>query len=304
MTQRTFCAQISEQIGDPIIGLAPHAGTWIMLENTDPWEWSAVLNNRLPDPVQRWYADTANNYATNHTIAIFIRQHLKPLDRIRCFVAITEEHREALYRFEFQHYEELLDLDLAAIRAGHPQYEHYRTDKPIYLICTNGKHDACCAKFGMPVQKEAARLCGDQVWHCSHIGHDHFAANLLSFPHGVFYSRVRVPDVAPLLEADRAGKLYLPKVRGRTKYTNVVQAAEILLRQRTQQVELTNLRLLEVTSTGENTTTVCMQARSGVTYTLVLHHRLHTITPPPCTCTNEARNYRFDFTLQSMHEER
>jgi hypothetical protein len=273
-----------------------------MLEYTEPWEWSAVLNNRLPEPVRNWYAEIANNYATYHTIAIFIRQHLQPLTKIRCFVGVTDEEREALYLFEFERYEELLDLDLPAIRAGAAEYDQYKTEEPIYLICTNGKHDACCAKFGMPVQKEAARLYGDRVWHCSHIGGDQFAANMLCFPHGVFYSRVRAVDVAALIEADRAGHFYLEKARGRTKYANVVQAAEILLRQRIERTDLDALRLLAVESTGEETSVVRMLSKEGECYTLHMHHRLTMVTPPACACQNEARNYRFDFQLQALEQ--
>ena len=56
---------------------------------------------------------------------------------------------------------------------------------PLVLVCTNGRHDPCCATFGRPlarVLREGAQR--DDVWECSHIGGDRFAANIVILPEG------------------------------------------------------------------------------------------------------------------------
>ena len=41
--------------------------------------------------------------------------------------------------------------------ASHPRAE--RTDAPLFMVCTHGNHDKCCAKFGIPVFREAEEDC-------------------------------------------------------------------------------------------------------------------------------------------------
>ena len=44
----------------------------------------------------------------------------------------------------------LLDLDLDALAAGGPLGIGRPVDHPIYLVCTHGRHDICCADKGRP----------------------------------------------------------------------------------------------------------------------------------------------------------
>jgi hypothetical protein len=68
------------------------------------------------------------------------------------------------------------------------------------------------------------------LWECSHIGGDRFAANLLCFPHGLYFGHV-TPVVAPrIADLYRAGRIDLEHYRGRPAYPFAVQAAEWFLR--------------------------------------------------------------------------
>ena len=43
-------------------------------------------------------------------------------------------------------------------------------DEPYVLVCTNGRHDACCATFGRPIVRALRRSrWADRVWECSHM---------------------------------------------------------------------------------------------------------------------------------------
>ena len=72
--------------------------------------------------------------------------------------------------------------DLPIVGEADPWLPHR---DPLVLVCTNGRHDPCCATFGRPlarVLREGARR--DDVWECSHIGGDRFAANIVILPEG------------------------------------------------------------------------------------------------------------------------
>ena len=102
---------------------------------------------------------------------------------------------------------------------------------PLLLVCTHGKHDACCAKYGLPVY-EAMRDLVDEgwLWQCSHVGGDRFAGNVVCLPEGVYYGRVGAGDALALVEEHLAGRVQLDLYRGRSCYSFRVQAAERAVR--------------------------------------------------------------------------
>lgn len=228
VSRKTFCAQMSRENHEPYIGTAARVDTWLLIEYTEAWEMKAVEQSKLSSQVKHWLHEQAIH--TQHLFPAFIRQHYRPLKDITCFVCIVRENRPGLYRFTLQDYDALLSLDLAALAAGDTHYDQYRYNEPLYLICTHGKHDMCCAKYGMPIYHEFTRLAGRQAWQCSHLGGDRFAANIVCLPQSIYYGRITVPDVEILLNLHRQQQLYLEKCRGRTCYTPLEQAAELLLR--------------------------------------------------------------------------
>ena len=51
-------------------------------------------------------------------------------------------------------------------------------ERPAYLVCTHGGHDACCALRGRPLARALPAPGPADVWECSHLGGDRFAANV------------------------------------------------------------------------------------------------------------------------------
>ena len=68
--------------------------------------------------------------------------------------------------------------------AGDPKYQKYVSDARLYLVCTNGNRDKCCAKFGQPVYEQVARDVGESAWQTTHIGGHRFAATIMLLPTG------------------------------------------------------------------------------------------------------------------------
>jgi hypothetical protein len=56
---------------------------------------------------------------------------------------------------------------------------------PEVLVCTHGRRDACCGRWGTLLHAEvAARWAGVRTWRCSHTGGHRFAPTGLTFPDG------------------------------------------------------------------------------------------------------------------------
>jgi hypothetical protein len=92
-------------------------------------------------------------------------------------------------------------------------------------VCAHGSHDACCAVRGRPVAAALTRLRPDDVWECSHVGGDRFAANVLVVPSGVLYGSVRVDELPALVAATDGGQLLSQPLRGKIGLVPEAQAA-------------------------------------------------------------------------------
>ena len=76
-----------------------------------------------------------------------------------------------------------------------------RREQRLILVCTNGRHDQCCANRGRPLVRALRETrWADQLWECSHIGGDRFAANVVVLPDSIYFGRVEPESAVPLLE--------------------------------------------------------------------------------------------------------
>jgi hypothetical protein len=96
---------------------------------------------------------------------------------------------------------------------------------PTYLVCTHGSHDACCALRGRPLARTLPAPGPADVWECSHLGGDRFAANLLVLPHGFYYAQVP-GDGAEIVTAHGRRQVALRWLRGRAGLPPAAQAAQ------------------------------------------------------------------------------
>jgi hypothetical protein len=104
-------------------------------------------------------------------------------------------------------------------------------ETPVFLACTHGKHDRCCARYGRPLfDALSEQLDEEWAWQCTHVGGDRFAGNAVFLPHGLYYGRVERDDVPALVDEHLAGRISLAHYRGRSCWTFAVQAAERRIR--------------------------------------------------------------------------
>ena len=114
----------------------------------------------------------------------------------------------------------------------------WQTD-PFFVICTNGKKDKCCAKFGFPVFKFFESFNADvNVWECTHVGGDRFAANVVAMPFGIYYGHVAVEDVGHIMVRTLLRKIYKNRFRGLSRRSFYEQAIECHLREYLQNYDI------------------------------------------------------------------
>ena len=246
MAEALPCATLSRALEEPLYGTASVVRGWVLLEQPGPWGVDAVTESRLDRDLARALQRAA---AAAHLRLLLIRRPGRPGgpgDRrgglpvhrgasqpSTCFVAHTSRRERWLERRRLDDPAELLELDMAKVVAGErPRFGEEATE-PVYLACTNGRHDRCCATYGRPLALALQASHGELVWESSHVGGDRFAGNLVCLPDGHYFGRVGPADAERVVGLHRKGTIDLDHWRGCCIDPPVVQAAEWFARHRT-----------------------------------------------------------------------
>lgn len=248
-------------------GTAVHAHVWFLLQYDGPWQARATSDNRLPQPVKDWLAEQLDQVGNGRLQ--FIRQQPKP-DGIAFFVAIADDTNPRLYRFNLASYDDLLAIDVMGVVNGRSTFDSHLTTRPLYLICTNGKRDRCCARFGGAVYRAMAELVGPAIWQTTHLGGHRFAPTGLAFPQGVSYGRLQPDTLLDFVTAIQKNQIPLDNLRGRVGYTAVVQRAEHDLRRITNQFQANAFHLLQTSQEGDVTAVQFSDNHSGLIHQIRL----------------------------------
>ena len=223
MTERgPFCADLSRENDEPLGATASRIDHWFLIEYRGLWTRDALPGSGLSDQVKQHLREQVA--AVSHGRLLFIRRpDRRRRPELLAFAARSIPGEESLTRLEFEAYDELRGIEL---RSGDP------CDHPLFLACTHGKHDPCCARYGRPLY-EALRdeLDPEWAWQVTHIGGDRFAGNLVCLPEGLYYGRVDREAAGSVLDEHFARRLLLEHYRGRSIYTFPVQAAERSIRE-------------------------------------------------------------------------
>jgi len=134
-------------------------------------------------------------------------------------------------------YENVAIGDIAETLAGYlgglPDVKYQRSEPggSFLFLCTHGKRDNCCAKFGQPIISELERVALERqfhlnVWECSHIGADRLAATGVTFPTNFMYGRMRVENIPQIVDSLIDELPYPPCFRGRLGTGALDQVAE------------------------------------------------------------------------------
>jgi hypothetical protein len=251
---RPFCSDESRENHEPLFATASRIDHWLLVEYRSLWSHDAFAGSGLSEQVKAHLRE--QQAARRRTRLLFIRSRgRRGVPGLLAYTATSREGAEELRRVSFDDYRELLDVDLAG-GAGE-LLEH-----PLLLVCTHGKHDPCCARYGRPLYDALAdELEPEWVWQCTHVGGDRFAGNLVCLPHGLYYGRLGRSSAAAVLDELLANRVYPDPYRGRSCYSFAVQAAERAVRLDTGLLGLDDLRLIAAHRRDDAAWTVAIAAR-------------------------------------------
>ncbi|HEX8459571.1 MAG TPA: sucrase ferredoxin [Pyrinomonadaceae bacterium] len=265
-----YCSELARASREHSFGTASVGLIWLLVEYREAWGAHALADSALSAQLKRHLENLCRSIPRMRLL--FIKQERANARPLRCFVVRCRELAPTVEQFELNTYEDLLQLDQAALVEDASHAGGARVNAPLYLVCTHGKRDKCCAKFGYALYKSlrATDADGDgigaNVWQSSHVGGDRFAANLVCFPHGLFYAHVTAEAGGRIIEAYERGQLLLEGYRGRACYSYPVQAAEFFIRTETYLNALGALRYRRHERTADNlwrVTFVETQAATG-----------------------------------------
>jgi hypothetical protein len=232
---------------EPLAGTAPTDGTFLLVEYAGAWGRNAVADSGLPDLV-RAYLQTLDGVRVQ-----LIRRHGGAADGgVRIFAAHLGTDESWVETTVLDSLDDLCSLDLTALGAGvRPGLTPY-TD-PLWLVCTNGRRDLCCAKQGRPVAGALAAEWPEQTWETNHLGGHRFAATMLALPSGYCLGRLDVESAVASCRALASGTIDDAVTRGRAGQSAAAQVAELAVRRETGLWAIDDAR---VVSTAGATTTV------------------------------------------------
>ena len=249
-TRRMFCSAISRERDESLVATASRIDHWILVEYRGPWHRDVIGTSLLSEELKTHLR--AQLAELPHARLLFVRQ---PERRARTgrlvFFGTSTTREERLFELEVEHQDDLRAFDFVTALAGTSSVAS-SVAGPLFVVCTHGKRDACCARHGRPLY-DALRDATEpeRVWQSTHVGGDRFAGNVVVLPQGLYYGRVSPGDVEALLAAHDGGRIDPDRFRGRSNYSFAVQAAEHSIRERTGLLGIDDLDFVGVEPRGD-----------------------------------------------------
>ena len=206
------CSVASLEDAEPIIGTAPTDTEILLVECPGPWGRDALAENRLPEVVR--------DHLGGLDLKVFLlrRYDGSAGPGTRVFHATATADGYDVRATVLDRPEDLVDLDLARLTSY---------DAPLWLVCTNGKRDRCCAELGRPIAGLLSQEWPEGTWETTHLGGHRFSGTLLALPSGLTLGRLDTATALAACEAVDRGEVPLDVVRGRAGRSGVEQAREL-----------------------------------------------------------------------------
>ena len=271
------CSALAEDLDEPMAGTVDWRPRWLLVEDRSAWGSHAV-RDVLGAPFEAAAKDVGLR-------PLLVRQREGPpeTDAVRRIFVVDTVDRLTVTRTVRStaelRVEELAGPPLATIGDS--------VSGPMFLVCTNGKRDACCALRGRATLAALDAVDADAAWECTHLGGHRFAGNVVCIPDGIVYGRVSPDDAPQLAAAYRDGRLDLEHLRGRSTLPASAQVAELELRRRLGLDGLRDLELVEADE-GVQDASASFRTPDGQVHRLEL--RSERLGPPRAiSCSSDER---------------
>jgi hypothetical protein len=210
------CSVASRDDGEPMAGTAPTDRELLLVEHAGSWGRKAVAESRLPDDV---------------------RDHLAGLDGVR--VQLIRRHGgesgPGVRVFAARAVADGFDVRTAvlagpeALVALDRERDLAPYDGPLWLVCTNGRRDRCCAEVGRPIAAALSARWPEATWETTHLGGHRFAGTLLALPSGHTLGRLDAATAVDACASLERGRVPVAHSRGRAGIAAPEQVRELHL---------------------------------------------------------------------------
>ncbi len=149
-SRRAFCSDVSLENGEPLAATASRIDHWLLVEYRGLWGPDALRASGLSDQVKQSLREQV--HARPHSRLLFVRRpDRRGRAELRAYAATSREGEESLRCASFSSYDELRTLDLATTGE--------LLERPLFLVCTHGKHDPLL-RAARPSALRSARRAG------------------------------------------------------------------------------------------------------------------------------------------------
>jgi hypothetical protein len=243
VARRALCANASNESAESLAATASRIDHWILVEYRGVWDRD-VLGGSLLSPELKAHLRRQLRALGDARLLFVKKPERRSYGRRQLFFGTSKPGKERFFQLECDRHDDLVDLDFAAALSGE-ETPGLPVEHPLFVVCTHGKRDRCCAKYGRPLYDALRReVESGWVWQSTHVGGDRFAGNVVLLPQGLYFGRVGPEDVRPLLDEHAEGNVLLERYRGRSAYSFAVQAAEQAVRVEAELLGIDDLELL------------------------------------------------------------
>jgi hypothetical protein len=208
------CSVASRDDEEPMAGTAPTDTELLLVEHAGSWGRKAVAESRLPEAVRDHLAGLAGVRVQ------LVRRHGGGAGTgTRVFHARATAAGFEVRTAVLAGPEDLLDLDVERDLASY--------DGPLWLVCTNGRRDRCCAEIGRPVTAALAEKWPEATWETTHLGGHRFSGTLLALPSGHTLGRLDAISALEACAALERGEVPVEHSRGRAGLPAPEQVREL-----------------------------------------------------------------------------
>ncbi len=247
------CSAFAQQQGEPLVGTAPFTRRFVLIECPQPWAEAMEQSSGLPTDLAAQITSWGNQWPDTRFL-LFTGQRspsgspkvLSLSPRRLLFFEAPENGLQAYQAMQIEGVApDRLTTAIADYFTARSQGKWPPTARPLagrhWFICTHGRHDRCCGRYGYPLYRQVTALVasldqaqrlpshGVHIWQVSHIGGHRFAPTLIDLPEGRYYGAITLEDCESLLQRQgslvRLSRIY----RGWALLPKPVQVLERLL---------------------------------------------------------------------------
>ena len=226
MSDLNYCSVLSRNSAEPLAGSAPFARHFVFI--TWPkkyWQYEALeAKGGFPQGLKKWMKEQS---VVNGKISI----------RLVSRAGLGQDKVEIYIYPEKYCYSNVLPSQIPAVLESYfrdgitTAFSPAAIEGEQIFICTHGRHDKCCAKFGQELADKmryhvSRQKTAVEVWDSSHLGGHRFAATMIDFPTGRAYGHLSADELPNYLASRKAAQVYGRAYRGSVFLSGLEQVAE------------------------------------------------------------------------------